>query len=190
MNLRDFLYGALFLPCLVWAHQEDHQYLPEDDHTHGQGAAHGKAHVHGEAQLDVAIQAQMVYIEFKSPAANIVGFEHAPKNSAQRSLLEDAAHALAKPDNLFQFGDASCSQQKVRVRMPHSGGEREDPVPHSSIYASYQFACDDLTRLNDVMVELFSHFPEVHKISVQWITPSGQGVKSLTAKANKFQMTN
>ena len=40
---------------------------------------HHKAHVHGVAHLNVALEDNELYIEFISPAANIVGFEHQPK---------------------------------------------------------------------------------------------------------------
>jgi Protein of unknown function (DUF2796) len=35
-------------------------------------------HVHGVAQLNVALDGNVLWIELNSPAMNIVGFEHAP----------------------------------------------------------------------------------------------------------------
>ncbi len=62
---------------------------------------HHEAHVHGVAQLNVAIEAKNLYIEFHSPAANIVGFEHHPRTKAQKDAVNAATAQLKAAEALF-----------------------------------------------------------------------------------------
>ncbi|MCF7994732.1 MAG: DUF2796 domain-containing protein, partial [Chromatiaceae bacterium] len=52
----------------------------EDEHYRQQGA-----HVHGVGQLNVAVDGSALLVELISPAMDLVGFEHAPRNEAQRT---------------------------------------------------------------------------------------------------------
>ena len=51
---------------------------------------HHEAHEHGVANLNVAVEGNNIYIEFSSPAANIVGFEHHPRTHEQKDAVRDA----------------------------------------------------------------------------------------------------
>ena len=68
---------------------------------------HG-AHEHGHGTLDVAVEGEELVIEFRIPAVNAVGFEHAPGTDAERAAVRQA---------LAQFGDPSA------VLVPSSGAE-------------------------------------------------------------------
>lgn len=59
------------------------------------------AHVHGEAHLSIAAAEGELYIEFESPAANMVGFEHPPQSQKEKLALEAAARKLAGADGLL-----------------------------------------------------------------------------------------
>src|SRR5690606_20886978 len=52
------------------------------------------AHEHGVADLRVAAEGNTVVIEFDSPLDNLVGFEHAPRDDAQRMALRTAEKRL------------------------------------------------------------------------------------------------
>lgn len=195
MRFRAFLCGVLFFPIAMAAvgHTEEHAHSDHDSHPHKvhgnhEAHAHGEVHVHGEAQLDIAVQfPNSVYILFESPAANIVGFEHAPLNVTERDLLRQASKVLAEPDNLFRFAGATCRQRAVDVKPPHANAGLQ-ATKHSSFSASYEFACEDLQKLESVTVHLFSSFPDVHKIGVQWMAPTGQGAASLTERSRAFNL--
>jgi Protein of unknown function (DUF2796) len=45
---------------------------------------HG-AHEHGVAELNLALDGKELWIEFSSPAVNLVGFEHTPGNAEQNA---------------------------------------------------------------------------------------------------------
>ena len=72
----------------------------EEQHHHG-------AHVHGIAHLNVALEGKNLYMEFVSPAANIVGFEHAPKNQAAREAVEAARNTLENAEAVFKLPPAA-----------------------------------------------------------------------------------
>lgn len=73
-----------------------------------------EAHVHGLAQLQVALDNGQVDLIFTSPAANIVGFEHAPKDDAQRKAVADAAEYL-ESQPLFVADGTSCTLKEASV---------------------------------------------------------------------------
>lgn len=85
---------------------------------------HG-AHVHGIAEMDVAVLGDEVEIALRSPAMNMVGFEHAPRTDEQRERLNGAVDSLRDGDALFAFGDALCRLLEAEVhhaREPNGHG--------------------------------------------------------------------
>ncbi len=71
-----------------------------EQHHHG-------AHVHGIAHLNVALEGENLYMEFVSPAANIVGFEYAPKTKAERDAVESARNTLKNAETVFKLPPAA-----------------------------------------------------------------------------------
>ena len=43
-----------------------------------EGTRQESSHIHGIVEMNLAVEGSQLYIELISPAANIVGFEHAP----------------------------------------------------------------------------------------------------------------
>ena len=52
------------------------------------------SHQHGEAHLDVVLADNQLLISFTTPAANIVGFEHQPRNEAEEQQVATARKYL------------------------------------------------------------------------------------------------
>ena len=70
------------------------------------------SHEHGAAILNVAIADESLSIEYRTPAANIVGFEHAPSTEAQVQAVHDATELdysslLSLAGDLGQIGTGS-----------------------------------------------------------------------------------
>ncbi len=97
----------------------------------GAGAAeefvqHG-THVHGEALLNVVVDGSDVVIELESPAANIIGFEHAPKNAEQEAAVETAMASLARGNDLFQWPSGGlCRLMGAAVESPFDEAQGEE----------------------------------------------------------------
>jgi len=52
------------------------------------GAVAGEAHEHGKVALTLAIEAGNVEVSWRSPAVNLVGFEHQPKTPEEKQKVE------------------------------------------------------------------------------------------------------
>jgi len=89
---------------------------------------HHEAHEHGVAHLNVALEGNDLYIEFISPAANIVGFEHHPRTEAQKSAVMKAMETLKAGEFLFVTSPyAECSLVAATVNT-----DIEDHEAHQS----------------------------------------------------------
>ena len=64
---------------------------------------HHEAHEHGVAHMNVDFEGNELYIEFISPAANIVGFEHQPSTQEQNTAVKAAIKKLEAGEKLFAF---------------------------------------------------------------------------------------
>ncbi|MBV2097249.1 MAG: DUF2796 domain-containing protein, partial [Candidatus Thiodiazotropha sp.] len=85
----------------------------ESDHEHHE------AHVHGEAELLIAIEGDALEIEFRSPAMNIVGFEHQPADKAQMEAVEAAIGTLKQAELVFGIpSGAKCEPVAIEVESP------------------------------------------------------------------------
>jgi hypothetical protein len=178
----------------------------DEKHDHDQENRQHGAHVHGIAALNLALEGQEVHIELDSPAANIVGFEHAPSSEEDHAALDKAVATLKEGDTLFEFNDeAGCRMEMAKVSsklLEEEHGEhaqetkegrshdehKEDDAhehegeTHSDIEAAYHFECDTPDKLTQLTVELFDAFAGMEKIKVQYVIESKQGAAELTGK--------
>ncbi|WP_158120056.1 zinc uptake protein ZrgA [Vibrio metoecus] len=97
------------------------------DHQHRQH----EAHVHGQVELNIAQDGHDVLIEVTAPGADVVGFEHAPQDDAQKQALEKALEALHHPEKLFVLNSkAQCETRDVLIKHNLGGEEHEDHHSH------------------------------------------------------------
>ena len=84
--------------------------------AHSNHGAHDNpgAHVHGEARLQVALEGQTAELMLNSPADNLLGFEHAPRNDAQREALKNVETWL-KANPLITLADGRCEVTAASV---------------------------------------------------------------------------
>lgn len=113
-----FLSGLLATSCLHAAENHDH------DHHAGLSA-----HVHGEAELLVAVEANQLQLQLSSPAANLVGFEHKPRNEQQKQALASLQKTLADSSNLFVLpvaANCQLSEYQIGSSLLEEHGDHED----------------------------------------------------------------
>ena len=190
---------ALVAPGVIAEEKHEHEH----DHEKRQH----DAHVHGIAALNLALEGEEVHVELDSPAANIVGFEHAPSSEADHAVLDKAVATLKDGDRLFRFNSAAgCRMEKAEVTSAllddehsdehekkdghdHEKHENEDHAKeghehegeaHSDIEAAYHFECDRPGKLTQLTVELFEAFPGMQELNVQYVVESKQGAAELT----------
>lgn len=168
--------AATFLSGGAWAAEGEH-----------------KPHVHGESRINLALEGNILEIEFESPAHDIVGFESMPKTAEQRAKVEAAMAALKKGETLFRLSpDAGCKLRDAEVETPLAESDHKDEhkheeeEEHSEFHAHYRFHCAQPTRLKGVEVLLFDAFPTMREVEVGAILPGGQRATTLKPRSNRF----
>ena len=177
-------------------HGHDHKHEHKHEHEHEAEYRQHDSHVHGIAALNLALEGDEVHIELDSPAANIVGFEHAPSSKADHEALDKAVAMLKDGGKLFKFNaSAGCSLEKAHIesalmqeehehdKHDHDKHEHEEE-PHSDIQAVYHFECEKPGKLTQLTVELFEAFPGMEKLNVQYVIENKQGASELTASSH------
>ena len=183
---HSFIFGLLFSP-LAWSQ-----------------ASSLDAHVHGEAELTIAFEGQRIEMQLVSPAANIFGFEHAPKNDEQNEQVHRAESILKSADTLFQFSGGDCKNTSQTLEIPFSHEEasheehdhdeehaneehghddhehKEDHETHNEVVANYVFECDS-AGLTQIQASFLEQFPAIESLGAQWITETKQGAAELSA---------
>jgi len=138
------------------------------------------AHVHGQAELLVAIDSRLMQIEFHSPAFNLLGFEHPPRNLQETEQLANAAQLLEQGDVLFSLPhQAGCKLQKVDTQIPFGQASAKDHEAHTAeahadFSGHYLFDCQTPKELRQFKVKLFDLFPLIGEIQGQVISTNVQ----------------
>ena len=161
------------------------------------------AHEHGVAQLNAVLDGEELVIELVSPAANIVGFEHAPATEQDQEAIKKARTMLMDGGSLFRFpAEAECVLGHASVDTelePHAGEENEagpghdhgsgehdsvaddhDHDAHGDFRAEYHFHVSRPAALTYLEVRLMQLFPAVERVKVQLATRSTQTAVELT----------
>jgi hypothetical protein len=173
--------------------------------VNGAETRHHDAHVHGVGKLNVVLDGSNLVIELKSPAVNIVGFEHAPEDEQQSHEVHEAIELLKEGEKLFVLTTAAqCTLLETHVdndmkqghheeheahdhEDAHSGEDHGDDSTHSEFEATYHFECVKPDSLKSIDVLLFSEFSGFEELEVQLLTPKRQTADELTPK--KFQIS-
>lgn len=92
----------------------------------GAAQAHGP-HQHGVADLDVVSDGGALQIELSTPAANLFGFEYAPRNAREEAVLRDGFAALEQGAGLFApAADARCTFGEVTLLSSLLSPDQDD----------------------------------------------------------------
>lgn len=133
------------------------------------GSATLDAHVHGSAILNIAADGNILFVEFESPAANIVGFEDEPRTTAQTAGIEAAISLLGNFERVFHLSaSADCKLDAASVK------QTTETDGHTEFHAEYQLICERIEKLGAIEVLLFDNFPAIEDIDVQAIFPGNQ----------------
>jgi hypothetical protein len=153
-------------------------------HAEAPAQRHQTAHVHGVAHLSIAAEGNRVQAELVSPAANLIGFEHQPRNDRERETLNLAQANLEAGDSMIRFNtEAGCRLDSVAIESDlddghshdHAHGSGGDAAGHADIHVLWEFSCHWPDALGSAALGLFSGFPALERVLVQYATPEGQG---------------
>lgn len=165
-------------------------------------------HVHGEAEFFIAIESNKILIEMESPAANIIGFEHAPRTSQQKAILKSSIETLQDHKNIAEVVGGDCKQTDVFVKSPfaenitspskndhdehkhehheaksgkHDHEEAKEET-HSEFHVTYTLECKNSSDAKALTLNVFKNFPKIMDMQVNWAGTKGQGSQKASAK--------
>lgn len=111
--MNRLLTAALLLPCTV---------LAEVEHQHG-------AHVHGLAQASLVVDGGSLALELTVPGMDLVGFEHAPRDDAQRARIAAALATLEASAQWLAFEPAGACEVTVAEAHTHGYKAADEDAP-------------------------------------------------------------
>jgi Protein of unknown function (DUF2796) len=157
-------------------------------------AAPGHAHEHGAVKLDIAVEPGKVSVTMESPLDNLVGFERAPRNDAERKKVDAAVARLRAADTLFKIDPAAgCTLANVvltsaalKLGAPEPAEKGEEG--HADLDAEIEFTCTDAPRAAFIDLALFGSFGGMQRIDVQVATPKGQAKRTLKRPATRLTL--
>ncbi len=153
-------------------------------------AGAGKAHEHGVARIDIAVEAARITVLLDLPLDNLAGFERAPRDDAERRVVDAALARLRDAATLFAIDPAaSCKPAAVvlnaAVLQPGAASQKNG---HADLDGSYEFDCADGFRAGFVEVRLFDALLRLQRIEVQAVTRKGQLKASLRRPASRVTL--
>lgn len=122
-NQNAFVSGMMLALLTATVQAQGLDDLGED---HGNAV---EAHVHGIASLNVALEGKFLELEFHTPAANVYGFEHAPRTETQFTQVREAQRTLQQADELFVLTHAAGCRLG-RVELEQNSEEEEHTEEH------------------------------------------------------------
>lgn len=96
---------------------------------------HHDSHVHGQGELSVATDGDQLQINLKAPAADLLGFEHAPRNKEEMGAVAALKTQLKDMDALFALGgEARCALNDVTFHLDgldDAGSDKHEHKHHN-----------------------------------------------------------
>ena len=191
----------IVLVCLFVSFQTSAQVRQKDSHEHG------------AANLMLAIEGDKLQIGIEVPSESLIGFEHFPKSRSDRENFNEAIKILSNPSKIFSTpDDAECLLTGLNVSQTLFSGEEEDEHGHekkdehghddhdehghedsekgeihSEFRSNYSWNCLHTDEIDSIGNKLFSFFPRIEEIRVNWITTSGQGSLEIESGDNQIR---
>jgi len=126
------------------------------------------AHEHGVSTLKLAQENQTFLFELEAPGNDIVGFEHAPENDAQRADVKSALSQFAKPESMFVLpAEAECVASKQHA-------EFETEEDHAGFHVTWTMTCKNPSKARSMTTNFFDMFDRAEEIEVEAIGNAGQ----------------
>ena len=105
--------ASVLLACTAFAASDDERREHE-------------AHEHGHGTLDIVVEGEELVIELRIPAVNVVAFEHAPKDDAEREAVRQALVPFGDATSLFALSaEADCEVEEAEAAISSMGHEDE-----------------------------------------------------------------
>lgn len=154
-------------------HSHKHKHGHKHGHKHKGNLA---AHTHGTASLELVRDGGTVQLQFRFPASDIVGFEHAAKTSKDKEDIRLARKKFALIENLVLFPKAAVCEPVAQETQFVA----EDN--HGEFTVEFAVDCEEPKELKQATMQVFKSFPRVKKVSMTAVLGDRQLKKTFTAK--------
>ena len=151
------------------------------------------AHNHGEARLSIVMNNNQVGLSLHSPSANLIGFEHEPRNEEQHAQVKQVKELLSNHANLFGIAaEAECQPIESTVHWTldedtdhteheeHEEHEEHDTASHSEFEVEFLLDCEKVEEIGSIEVQLFELFPALKTLHVEALFTNSQFVDTLS----------
>ena len=140
------------------------------------------AHVHGEGSIKIAQEGKDLEVEMELPAADLLGFEHKPKNEEQHAKVKDVMEKL-KDSHLFITFNADAACKLVKWDLKKEMADKE----HMDLEIEYDFICENPESIHLIEFKGFAVYPKLSKMKVQAILNDKPISETLTRSQDFIQ---
>jgi Protein of unknown function (DUF2796) len=154
-------------------------------------AVAAQPHAHGIATLEIAVEARGISLRFDSPLDNLLGFERAPRNDAERKRADAAVVRLRAGGEMFAVDPAAqCRLSGVELSSAalRLGDAKAAQSDHADLEAVYSFECADAAKAAHIDTGLFE-FARLQRLRVQVVTPKAQLERELKRPARRIVLS-
>lgn len=146
-------------------------------------------HQHGVGKLKIAVVRGELQISLDITAADVVGFEHAPRSAREGEALEKALTTLRNAPRLFALTKkAGCTLRSAKGERSPENGAQTDGKVHSDINANYRYTCNQMESLRGIDVKLFSLFPKIRRLNVELTGRNTEVMTQVTRKHTRIAL--
>lgn len=130
------------------------------------------AHEHGSVKLAIAVENNVMEVDFDGPSESFIGFEHAPKSAKEKAKYE-AAKTLWEKDLLTLLSPAA----ELDCKISEASFEQEVEGKHAEIEAKAKVTCAKNLAGTELKVSLLKSFPKIKKLNAEVISVNTTTVK-------------
>jgi hypothetical protein len=154
------------------------------DHSEEREFETHSAHQHGSALASLSLDSNILQLDLQIPANDLFGFEHSPASHEQRKTIEAALNHLAQATSVLELAPA-CSMVSQSVETHYLRDAASSDLSHSEVRSIYLWDCGGIPP-KTASFSLFSTFPEIKKITIQFISNETQQLETLTPDSAVF----
>jgi hypothetical protein len=132
--------------------------------------------------MQVAIDATRIALEWRIPMGDVAGFEGPASTPEQRTEL-DAAYARLRTSStaITLEGAGACQIGSVDTRL-------DGPADHPDILLSATWSCSSAENLAAIAFDPWAAIAGHERITVEWLSGSGQGHAEWTPPATRLPL--
>ncbi|MFL6648167.1 MAG: DUF2796 domain-containing protein, partial [Sulfurifustaceae bacterium] len=144
-------------------------------------------HQHGVGRLKIAVARGELQITLDITAADVLGFERAPRNAREGEAVEKAFTTLRNGPRVFALSNkAGCALRDAKAERGQENGSQADGKVHSDISATYRYTCNQIESLRGIDVKLFSLFPKIRRLKVELAGRNTEVMTQVTRKHTRI----